>query len=57
MTDIELAEYFHNKTQVNNDIQTMLTKLNEQFKYLEKLKLVKMNDGQIKWFNKYGLHH
>ena len=45
MTDIELAEYFHNKTQVNNDIQTMLTKkLNEQFKYLEKLKLVKMNN-------------
>ena len=55
MTDIELAEYFQNETQVNADIQTMLTKkLNEQFKYLEKLKLVKMTDGQVKWFNNMG---
>ena len=52
MSDVELAKYFQNKTQVNADIQTMLIKkLNDQFTYLKKLKLISSDKGQLKWFN------
>lgn len=52
MSDVELAKYFQNKMQVNADIQTMLIKkLNDQFTYLKKLKLISSDKGQLKWFN------
>ena len=54
MTDVELAKYFKNTTQMNSDIHTMLeVKINEELDYIKDLGIVSEKDGKLQWFNNF----